>query len=62
MTTIGKKWSEFQIEKYQANAQPYYVLLDHEGNNLNPYSAYNPDVDDYLAWLREGIDNFSGDN
>lgn len=56
--TIGKKWSEFQIEKYQANAQPYYVLLDHQGNNLNEYSAYNPDVEEYLAWLREGIDNF----
>ncbi len=58
VTTIGKKWSEFQIEKYQANAQPYYVLLDHKGNNLNPYSAYNPDADEYLAWLKEGIANF----
>ena len=62
VTTIGKKWSEFQIEKYQANAQPYYVLLDHEGNNLNPYSAYNPNVEDYLSWLEEGIGNFSGSN
>ena len=58
VTTIGKKWSEFQIEKYEANAQPYYVLLDHNGDNLNPYSAYNPDADDYLAWLKEGIANF----
>lgn len=58
VTTIGKKWSEFQIEKYKANAQPYYVLIDHDGNNLNNYSAYNPDVDEYLAWLREGIGNF----
>jgi thiol:disulfide interchange protein DsbD len=62
VTSIGKKWSEFQIEKYQANAQPYYVLLDHNGNNLNPYSAYNPDVEDYLTWLREGIGNFSRNN
>jgi thiol:disulfide interchange protein DsbD len=56
--TIGKKWSEFQIEKYEANAQPYYVLLDHSGNNLNEYSAYNPDADEYLEWLKEGIANF----
>ena len=56
--TIGKKWSEFQIEKYEANAQPYYVLLDYDGNNLNPYSAYTPDADEYLAWLKEGIANF----
>lgn len=58
VTTIGKKWSEFQIEKYEANAQPYYVLLDHEGNNLNAYSAYTPDSDEYLSWLKEGIANF----
>ena len=56
--TIGNKWSDFQIKKYKANAQPYYVLLDHNGNNLNPYSAYNPDIEEYLAWLQEGIGNF----
>ncbi len=58
VTTIGKKWSEFQINKYKANAQPYYVLIDHEGNNLNEYSAYNPDIEVYLKWLQEGIGNF----
>ena len=49
---------EFQIDKYKANAQPYYVLIDHEGNNLNEYSAYNPDIEAYLVWLQEGIENF----
>ncbi len=58
VTTIGKKWSEFQINKYKANAQPYYVLLDHKGENLNEYSAYNPDIEIYLSWLQEGIENF----
>ena len=58
VTSIGKKWSEFQINKYKANAQPYYVLIDHNGENLNEYSAYNPDINDYLAWLQEGIGNF----
>ncbi len=56
--TIGNKWSEFQIKKYAANAQPYYVLIDHKGDNLNEYSAYNPDIEEYLAWLKEGIGNF----
>jgi thiol:disulfide interchange protein DsbD len=56
--SIGQKWSDFQIKKYKANAQPYYVLLDHNGDNLNEYSAYDPDVDSYLAWLKDGIGNF----
>ena len=61
VTTIGKKWSEFQINKYKANAQPYYVLLDHNGDNLNEYSAYNPDIQEYLSWLQEGLENFKPD-
>lgn len=56
--SIGNKWSDFQIEKYKANAQPYYVLLDHEGENLNAYSAYDPDIENYKKWLLEGISNF----
>jgi len=58
VTTIGKKWSEFQIKKYKANAQPYYVLLDQNGDNLNEHTAYNPEIEEYLAWLNEGIGNF----
>lgn len=56
--SIGNKWSEFQIKKYQANAQPYYVLLNHKGDNLNEHTAYNPNINDYLTWLKEGINNF----
>lgn len=59
ITTIGNKWSDFQIEKYQANAQPYYIVLDHEGNNLNNPVGYTPDKDEYLNWLTEGINNFN---
>ncbi len=56
--SIGNKWSDFQIKKYKANAQPYYVLLDHNGDNLNKYKAYDPNIESYLAWLKEGIANF----
>ena len=56
--SIGNKWSDFQIKKYKANAQPYYVLLDQNGDNLNEYSAYDPDIDSYFTWLKEGIGNF----
>jgi thiol:disulfide interchange protein len=55
---IGQKWSEFQILKYKTNAQPYYVLIDHKGENLNQPTAYNPDISFYANWLKEGIKNF----
>lgn len=56
--TVGNKWSDFQIKKYGANAQPYYVLIDHNENNLNAPVGYTPDVEEYQAWLKEGIKNF----
>ncbi|MFD2940144.1 protein-disulfide reductase DsbD family protein [Flavobacterium notoginsengisoli] len=54
----GQKWSEFQILKYKTNAQPYYVLIDHEGKELNAPTAYNPDIEFYKNWLEQGINNF----
>jgi len=57
--TVGNKWSDFQIEKYQANAQPYYIVLDNEGNSLNTPVGYTPEVTEYQNWLEEGIKNYS---
>ncbi|MCF6349917.1 MAG: thioredoxin family protein [Flavobacteriaceae bacterium] len=56
--TYGNKWSDFQMKKYKANAQPYYVLINHNEENLNLYTSYNPDIDKYYNWLKEGIGNF----
>lgn len=56
--SIGNKWSDFQISRYKANAQPYYVLIDHDEEMLVAPSAYEPDADDYYSWLKKGIENF----
>ncbi len=57
--TIGNKWSDFQITKYKANAQPYYLILDTEGTTISEEPAsYDPDIDLYENWLREGISKF----
>ena len=56
--SIGNKWSDFQIKNYQANAQPYYVLMSLGEENLNPPIGYTPDIEEYKEWLVEGIGNF----
>ncbi|MEN2402523.1 cytochrome c biogenesis protein CcdA [Flavobacterium sp. MC2016-06] len=56
--TIGNKWSDLQIKTYKANAQPFYVLVDHNSANLAEPSAYNPDIENYYNWLNSGIKNF----
>jgi thiol:disulfide interchange protein len=55
---IGQKWSEFQTIKFGANAQPFYVLMDHNEENLNDPAAYTPNVDEYHEWLKDGISKF----
>ena len=59
--TVGDKWTDFMISKYQTNTQPLYVLTDLEGNSLNtstPTTSYEPDVALYESWLKTGIANF----
>ena len=58
ITTIGKKWSDFQIARYNINAQPYYVVLDIEGKDLGKPIGYTPNVAEYKNWLESGIKNF----
>ncbi|MCW1148500.1 protein-disulfide reductase DsbD family protein [Flavobacterium lacisediminis] len=58
VTTIGKKWREYQIERYNINAQPYYVVLDAEGKDISKPVGYTPDVEEYKTWLKEGISKF----
>ncbi|MCF7568273.1 thioredoxin family protein [Sabulilitoribacter arenilitoris] len=55
---IGQKWSELQTIKYKANSQPFYVLMDHNEDNLIDPVAYTPDVDEYHTWLKEGVSKF----
>lgn len=55
---IGQKWSDFQLKNYKANAQPYYVLINHEEKMLNKPSAYDPNIQNYIDWLKEGISKF----
>jgi thiol:disulfide interchange protein DsbD len=60
LRTIGDKWSYLQQYKFGANAQPFYVLLDNEGNLLGPSRAYDEDTKAYLAFLQAGLKAFAG--
>lgn len=58
--TIGDKWTDFMISKYNTNTQPLYVLTDLQGNNLNekqPTISY-VSVAEYESWLKVGISKF----
>jgi thiol:disulfide interchange protein DsbD len=59
INTIGEKVSEFQIQKFNNNSRPYYVLLNpKDEKTLNVPVPYTPDITEYTNWLKEGIVNF----
>jgi thiol:disulfide interchange protein DsbD len=58
VVTIGNKWTDFIITRYKTNTQPYYVLTDLKEQKLNEPISYTPNIDDFLAWLKDGISKF----
>ncbi|MGK0427308.1 MAG: thiol:disulfide interchange protein DsbD [Ulvibacter sp.] len=59
ITSIGNKWSDFQITRYKANAQPFYVLMSLNEENLIDPVGYTPDPEEFENWLKEGIKGFN---
>lgn len=55
LRTVGDKWSYLQSSKFGANAQPFYVLLDNEGNPLTKSVSYDENIDKYLEFLDAGL-------
>lgn len=57
--TIGNKWSHLQTSKFEANSQPFYVLLDPAtGQPLVTPQGANYDPKQFLAYLNSGLSNF----
>lgn len=58
--TLGRRNLFFQRTHYNMNAQPYYVIIDADGNSLTKENfAYNPDPVKFLDFLKEGTTNFA---
>lgn len=58
LKTIGDKWSYLQRSKFGSNAQPFYILLNDEGQPLGPSYAFNEDVSQYIQFLQNGLKEF----
>lgn len=59
LETVGEKWSYLQRVKFAANSQPYYMVLDNEGNAMTPPAYYDENVTKFVDWLNGGMKNYS---
>lgn len=58
LETYGDKWSYLQRSKFNANAQPYYVILDNEGRLMSGPFSYDENIPAFAEFLEKGIANF----
>ena len=56
--TIGKKYADFQITKYNINSQPYYVLVDTNGETLVEPKGHDLNIDHFIKFLDSGVKEF----
>jgi thiol:disulfide interchange protein DsbD len=49
--TLGKQNADFQITRFNNNAQPYYVILDHNEQLLAKPRGYNTDIAAFVEFL-----------
>ena len=58
--TVGDQWMVLQAERYKTNSQPYYVVIDHDENQLGVAANYQDygKVDLFKNWLQDGLNAF----
>ncbi len=59
VVTLGDKNFDIQYSRYNIGAQPYYVLLDADGNLLTAPRGYTSDISLYVHFLDQGLEEFS---
>lgn len=57
--TIGKQNADFQITRFNNNAQPYYVILDHQEELLVRPKAYDSSIPNFIQFLDTAKDEFA---
>lgn len=57
--TVGDKWSNFQIENFNAASQPQYAIINTDEKALTRTKGYTPAADKFAEWLECGLRGFN---
>lgn len=59
LETVGEKWSYLQRSKFAANSQPYYIILDNNGQAMVAPTYYDENVTKFVEWLQAGMKRYA---
>ena len=57
--TIGKQNANLQIEKFNNNAQPFYILMNPSGELLIEPKSYDLSISNFITFLDAGKNKFA---
>ncbi len=58
LKSVGRINSHLALERFGVNAQPYYILLGRDGEELTQPMGYNLNVAEYVDFLQRGIERY----
>ena len=61
LKTVGDKWSYLQRMKFGANTQPFYVVLDGNGDAMSTPYYYDENVEKFGLWLDNGLKTYNAE-
>jgi thiol:disulfide interchange protein DsbD len=56
--SVGNKWSYMQATQFNTNSQPFYVMVDHDGNQVGGTAGYDPDPVAFVGFLQNSLRAF----
>ncbi len=59
LETVGDQWSYLQRSKFGANSQPYYIMLNNDGQALSEPVYYDENLTKFVTWLENGLKTYA---
>ncbi len=59
LKSLGKINTAFIMDKFKANAMPYYIIVDAQGNQIVEPRGYDLDKDAFVKFLNNAVDTFN---
>ncbi len=58
LKSVGRVNSHLAMERFGVNAQPYYILLGRDGEQLTEPMGYNLNIGEYVDFLQRGVEQY----
>ena len=55
----ASEYQQMEIDRYGTSALPFYVVIDQYENKINTFHGMDPDVNKFINFLEESLNQFN---